>query len=401
MNSKTTIKLSDDLLSLSTNFKSHKNSFKRAFYMILDRKTPIQLKQYPEELFISFKKIKTPGVAINHYIDLILLLFLARTDFTDLSKNEINLICSTAGIELSIDVWKKLTGRLNYDSNDLLYKIKRGKDRRLLFSSNKDLIRIMEKLISNSQAREPHHDYSLAIFSKSSPKDKNNVDYLLDFSKYFKEKVPSEDQWLKMEDKVTTVIETIYENNPNAKLLLKDSKLHSSLAFILGHSVNYFESLDLLIYHKNQYWHDEQIRDVFDKISEHWILATKNKNPINDDEINVIISVNEPIKRYVEKYLKKDNHKNIFSIHFSIKPEPHLNSVDNQNDAHKKINAIYAYLTKLKTKIPYFKIHLFVSAPISFIILLGIRLSSVALIQLYEFYPNIGYYIPNVLLQRY
>ena len=391
---------SNELLSLINAFKNHKNRFKRSFYMILDRKSPIQFKQYPDEFFNAFNNIKTTGVALKHYYKLILLLFLARNDFTDLSKNEIDMIFKEVGVELSIDVWKKLTGHLGNNSDNLIYKMRLGKDTRLLFSSNKDLIKIMERLISNSQSSEPPHDYSFAIFSKSAPKDKNNVDYCLDFSNYFKAGMPSEDQWLNIEDEITTTIETIYETHFNTTLLLKECKPHPSLAFILGHSVNYFEGLKLYIYQNGQYWRFENINENI-RASNHWTLSTKYKKPGNEDEINVMISVSDPIIRYVEKYLQKDVEKTKFTIHFSIKPEPQVNSITDKNDAMRKIDAIYTYLTRLKTKIPYIKIHLFIWAQVAFIVLLGMRLSSVALVQLYEFDQKAGNFVPSLLLDRY
>ncbi|MFX0076527.1 MAG: SAVED domain-containing protein, partial [Candidatus Hermodarchaeota archaeon] len=112
-------------------------------------------------------------------------------------------------------------------------------------------------------------------------------------------------------------------------------------------------------------------------------------------------SVTEPIIRYVEKYLKKDVEKPKFTIHFSIKPEPQENSITDQNDVLRKIDAIYTYLTRLKTKIPYIKIHLFIWAQVAFIVFLGMRLSSVAPVQLYEFDQNTGNFVPSLLLDRY
>ncbi|MFX1515940.1 MAG: hypothetical protein ACFFC6_06495, partial [Promethearchaeota archaeon] len=231
MSSKRVNARSNELLSLIDTFKNHKSRFKRSFYMILDRKSPIELKQYPENFFKAFDKIKTPGVALKHYYKLILLLFLARNDFTDLSKHEIDIVFKEVRIEFSIDIWKKLTGHLNDNPDNLIYKIRLGKDTRLLFSSNKDLNKVMERLVSNFQLNEPPHDYSLTIFSKSAPKDKNNVDYCLDFSNYFKERLPTEEQWISMEDEITTTIETIYETHFETTLLLKECKPHSSLAF--------------------------------------------------------------------------------------------------------------------------------------------------------------------------
>jgi hypothetical protein len=400
MSSKRDKTRSNEFLSLILAFKNHKNQFKRSFYMILDKKVPIQLKQYPEEFFNAFSNIKTVGVALKHYHKLILLLFLARNDFTDLNKIEIDMIFKEVGVKLSVDVWKKLTGHLSNNSNNLIFKIRLGKDTRLLFSSNKDLINIMERLISNSQSSEPPHDYSLAIFSKSAPKDKNNVDYCLDFSNFFKKGIPTEDQWLSIEDEITTTIETIYETHFNTTLLLKECKPHPSLAFILGHSVNYFEGLKLYIYQNGQYWKYEKVNENI-RASDHWTLTTKYKKPINDNEINVMISVSEPIIRYVEKYLQKEVEKPKFTIHFSIKPEPQVNSIIDQDDVLRKIDVIYTYLTRLKTKIPYIKIHLFIWAQVAFAILLGMRLSSVALVQLYEFDQKSGNFVPSLLLDRY
>ena len=391
---------SNEFSSLINAFKNHKNRFKRSFYLILDQKSPIQLKQYPDEFFKAFTNIKTTGVALKHYYKLILLLFLARNDFPDLSKNEIDMIFMEVGVELSIDVWKKLTGHLSNNSDSLLYKMRLGKDTRILFSSNKNLIKIMERLISNSQSSEPPHDHSLVIFSKSAPKDKNNVDYCLDFSNYFKGGMPSEDQWLNIEDEITTTIEKIYENHFNTTLLLKECKPHPSLAFILGHSVNYFEGLKLYIYQNGQYWNYEKIDENI-RASSHWNLSTKYKKPVNENEINVMISVSEPIIRYAEKYLQKDVEKTKFTFHFSIKPEPKINSITDQNDAQRKIDAIYTYLTRLKTKIPYIRIHLFIWAPTAFIVLLGMKLSSVALVQLYEFDQKMGNFAPSLSLDRY
>ncbi|MFX1283478.1 MAG: SAVED domain-containing protein [Promethearchaeota archaeon] len=400
MSSKRVKSRSNEILTLAYTFKTYTKRFKRSFYMILDRKNPIQLKQFPDEFLNAFNNVKTPGVALKHYYKLILLLFLARNDFTDLSKNEIDVIFTEVGVELSIDVWKKLTGHLSNNSDNLIYKMRLGKDTRLLFSSNKDLIKIMERLISNSQSSEPPHDYSLAIFSKTAPKDKNNVDYCLDFSNYFKTGMPSEDQWLSIEDEITTAIENIYETHFDTTLLLKECKPHTSLAFILGHSVNYFESLKLFIYQNGQYWEYEKINENI-YASNHWTLSTKYRKPVNEDEINVMISVSDPIIRYVEKYLQKDKEKTKFTIHFSIKPEPQVNSITDQNDALKKIDAIYTYLTRLKAKIPYIKIHLFLWAPVAFIVLLGMRLASVARVQLYEFDQKAGNFVPSILLDRY
>ncbi len=400
VSSKRDTTLSNEFSSLILAFKNHKNQFKRFFYIILDKKVPIQLKQYPEEFFNAFRNIKTAGVALKHYYKLILLLFLARNDFTDLNKIEIDMIFNEVGVKLSVDVWKKLTGHLSNNSNNLIYKIKLGKDTRLLFSSNKDLINIMERLISNSQSSEPPHDYSLAIFSKSAPKDKNNVDYCLDFTNFFKKGIPTEDQWLSIEDEITTTIETIYKTHFNTTLLLKECKHHPSLAFILGHSVNFFEGLKLFIYQNGQYWKYEKVNENI-RASDHWALSTKYKKPINDNEINVMISVSEPIIRYAEKYLQKEVEKAKFTIHFSIKPEPQVNSIIDQDDVLRKIDAIYTYLTRLKTKIPYIKIHLFIGAQVAFVVLLGMRLSSVALVQLYEFDQKAGNFVPSLLLDRY
>ncbi|MFW9904178.1 MAG: SAVED domain-containing protein [Candidatus Thorarchaeota archaeon] len=400
MSSKRGKSRSSELLSLIPAFKHHKSRFERSFFMILNQESPIQLKQYPDEFLNAFIKIKTPGVAIKHYYRLILLLFLARNDFTDLSKSEIDFVFQEVGVALSIDVWKKITGHLDNNSDNLMYKIKLGKDTRLLFSSNKDLIKVMERLTINSQFSEPPHDYSLAIFSKSAPKDRNNVDYCLDFSNYFKAGMPTEDQWLSIEDELTTAIETIYETYFNTTLLLKESKPHSSLAFILGHSVNYFEGLKLYIYQNGQYWKYEKISENIHP-SHHWTILTKHKKSENDNEINVMISVSEPIIRYVEKYLQNDVEKPKLTVHFSIKPEPQENSLADQYDALRKIDAIYTYLTRLKIKIPYIKIHLFIMAQTAFVVLLGMRLSSVALIQLYEFDQKVGNFVPNLLLDRY
>ncbi|MFX0085047.1 MAG: SAVED domain-containing protein [Candidatus Hodarchaeota archaeon] len=391
---------SSELSSLINAFKIHKNQFKRSFYMILDKKIPIQLKQYPEEFFDAFSSIKTTGVALKHYHNLILLLFLARNDFTDLSKNEIDIIFKEEGVELSVDVWKKLTSHLSSNSENLIYRVKLGKDTRLLFSSNRGLINLMERLVSNSHSSEAPHDYSLAIFSKLAPKDKNNFDYCLDFSDYFKTGMPTEEQWLNIEDKITTTIETIYETHFETTLLLKECKPHPTLAFILGHSVNFFEGLKLYIYQNSYYWEYKKINENI-RVSNHWTLSTKYKKPVNDNEINVLISVSEPIIRYAEKYLQKDIEKTKFTIHFSIKPEPRVNSIIDQDDAMRKIEAIYTYLTRLKTKIPYIKIHLFVWAQTAFIVLLGMRLSSVALIQFYEFDQKDGNFVPSILLDRY
>ncbi|MFX0015089.1 MAG: SAVED domain-containing protein [Promethearchaeota archaeon] len=391
---------SNELSSLTLAFKAHRSRFKRSFQMILDRKSPIELKQYPDEFLNAFNNIKSPGVALKHYYRLILLLFLAKDDFTDLNKNEIDIIFKEVGVELSIDVWKKLTGHLSNDSDNLLYKIRLGKDTRLLFSSNKDLIKIMTRLLTNSQSIEPPHDYSLAIFSKSAPKDKNNVDYCLDFSNYFKEGLPSEDQWLIIEDELTTTIETIYETHFETTLLLKECKPHPSLSFILGHSANYFEGLKLYMYQNGQYWKYEKINENI-RASNHWNISTKYRKPLNDDEINVLISVSDPIIRYAEKYLQKDREDTKFTVHFSIKPEPQVNSITDQDDALRKVDAIYTYLTRLKTKIPYIKVHLFIWAQAAFISLLGMRLSSVALVQLYEFDQKTGNFEPSLLLDRY
>ncbi|MFX0076526.1 MAG: hypothetical protein ACFE96_13875, partial [Candidatus Hermodarchaeota archaeon] len=286
MSSKRVNVRSNELLSLINAFKNHRSRFKRSFYMILDRKSPVELKQYPEHFFKAFNDIKTPGVALKHYYKLILLLFLARIDFTDLSKFEIDSIFKEVGIKFSVDVWKKLTGHLNDNPDNLIYKMRLGKDTRLLFSSNKDLIKVMERLVSNFQIDEPPHDYSLTIFSKSAPKDKNNVDYCLDFSNYFKERLPTEEQWISMEDEITTTIETIYETHFETTLLLKECKPHTSLAFILGHSVNYFDSLKLYISQNSQFWKYEKKNEDVPAIS-HWTLSTKYKKPADDKEINV------------------------------------------------------------------------------------------------------------------
>ncbi|MFX0126101.1 MAG: SAVED domain-containing protein [Candidatus Hodarchaeota archaeon] len=390
----------NEFSSLILAFKKHKSQFERFFYMILDRKVPLLLKQYPEEFFNAFSKIKTPGVALKHYHNLILLLFLARKEYSDLDKIDIDTIFKEGGVELSVDVWKKLTAHLSNDSNNLIYKIRLGKDNRFLFSSNKDLINIMERLISNSQFDEPLHDYSIAIFSKSAPKDKSSFDYCLDFSNYFEAGMPNEDQWLRIEDEITATIEAIYETHYDSTLLLKECKSHTSLAFILGHSVNYYESLKLYIHQNGQYWKYEKIGEDI-RASNHWVLSTKYKKPIIDNEINVIISVSEPIIRYVEKYLQKDVEKTKFTIHFSIKPEPQINTITDQNDMRRKIDAIYTYLTRLKTKIPYIKVHLFIWARVGFIVFLGMKLSSVALIQLYEFDQKSGNFVPSLLLDRY
>jgi len=391
---------SNELSSLILDFKHHKSRFKRSFYMILNQKSPIQLKQYPDEFFNAFNNIRTPGVALKHYYKLILLLFLARNDLADLNKSEIDFVFQEVGVDLSIDVWKKITGHLDNNSDNLMYKMRLGKDTRLLFSSNKELIKVMERLTTNSQSIEPPHDFSLAIFSKSAPKDKNNVDYCLDFSNYFKAGMPTEDQWLSIEDELTTTIETIYETYFNTTLLLKESKPHSSLAFILGHSVNYFEGSKLYIYQNGQYWKFEKTSENI-RPSHHWTLLTKYKKPENVNEINVMISVSEPIIRYVEKYLQNDVEKTKFTVHFSIKPEPQENSLADQYDALRKIDAIYTYLTRLKMKIPYIKIHLFIWAQAAFVVLLGMRLSSVALVQLYEFDQKEGNFVPSLLLDRY
>ncbi|MFW9780494.1 MAG: SAVED domain-containing protein [Candidatus Heimdallarchaeota archaeon] len=400
MSSKTKKKLTKEFSSLILAFQSNKNQFERNFNMILDKKIPLRLKQYPEGFFNAFSEIKTPGVALKHYHNLILLLFLARTDFDELTRDEIEFILKECQVDLSIDVWKKLTSHLNNDSNSLIYKIKLGKDTRLLFSSNKNLISIMERLISKNHSLEPSYDYSLALYSKSAPKDRNNVDYCLDYSGFFKEGLPTRDQWLTIEDEILTTIETIYNSHFNTNLLLRECKPHASLAFILGHSVNYFEGLELYVQQNGQYWKYKDIEENI-RASVHWNLSTRYKKPKNESEINILISVSEPIIRYVEKHLQKDLMDTKFTVHFSVRPEPRENSILDQDDALRKIEAIYKYLTRLKSRIPYLKIHLFIWAPVGFIVFLGMKLSSVAIIQLYEFDQTVGNFVPNLLLDRY
>ncbi|MHA2245156.1 MAG: SAVED domain-containing protein [Candidatus Hodarchaeales archaeon] len=399
MDKKQVYKVSDELQSIITEYIQFKKIFSRSFRKILEGDIPTQLSIYPRNLLRAYESIKNANVAHQHYIHLILVLFLARKNTIDLDKKEVELILNKDNYCISPDTWKKITSKLSMDEQHLVFKKKTGREIRLFFSTSKDLISLMSELLNTKKYIEPDYDFSLGIFSDKDFFSKE-LDYYLDFSKFFSDDSPTSKNWISMKDSICKSIKEISEKKQNATVLLKEYKAPSSLALVLGNVVSEYKGLKLLIKRKDDFWRIRK-RKFTVNVKDHWIILVKKTKVTDMNEIYISIGVDEPIRSYSMKYWKKENINPLFFVHLVVKPEPHINSVNTNLESNEKIEAIYSFLTKLKNRIAYIKIHLFLSASFAFSIMLGARLSSVSNVQLYEFDQNTGLFIPSLLIVRH
>ncbi|MFX0095174.1 MAG: SAVED domain-containing protein [Candidatus Hodarchaeota archaeon] len=394
-------KILEQLKPIVDEFNRSKARFFRDFNDILCGNTPQQLKNYPEILKKDFDRLKAKGVASDHYIYLILALFLVKKHGLMLKKADIDLILSEGHRKLTENNWKKITKELTENSDELIFKSKTGREVYLHFTNIPRISELMNNLVGKALSSEPNHDISIGIFSGDIPEDKDSVDRCFDFSKYFlnQKHHPREKEWNFMKNEIKTFIKDKSHSNKQITMLLKESKAHHSLGFILGNLI-YRRNIQLIVYQSEDYWHS-QIKRSKVNFNDHWdLLITPNEASFDTEEIYLTLSVAEPIHRFAEKYWRRKKIKPEYSIHLNVKPAPRIDSIKDDKDANVKIEALYSYLTDLKNKIAYTKIHLFIWCPFAFMVMLGMGLAPVVNVQLYEYKKKEGIFYPSFLVER-